>query len=353
MPDNAQPSVLTNLRSAVSKVADGAQVLGRSAMAHSHYVVPAINGFFGDKLAEADHPLAIDFALRQDNENVTVDELGLDAAATGAARTVVVFVHGLMADEIMWLKPLPGTPGLGPKLAEATGITPLYLRFNSGMHISLLGQKLAQMLEELSSAWADAIDRIILVGHSQGGLIIESATHYAQRGKLDWPAKTKAIFLMGTPLRGAYLEQFSHAAATVLKRILTIQTYAIGSVIDFRSDGIKDLRLGYLVDEDWQRPNANSPLTWDRTMVESLDDTHYHVMAATLSANEDSWVANILGDGMVGRHSAYHGKRVQSNEETRDNISCVTFPRTSHAGMALSDEVHQYVIRQVAALVAA
>jgi len=181
--------------------------------------------------------------------------------------------------------------------------------------------------------------------------VLESAIHYGGTEGHDWPRRTQAVFLLGTPSRGAYLEQFSHAAAAVLKNILTIQTYAIGSIIDVRSDGIKDLRLGYVVDEDWQRPDADGLLNWSRTEVPLLEHAQYYAIAATLTAADDSWIAKVWGDGMVGTHSAHHRARSGGDAGLPDNVHTAVFPGTSHAGMALSDDVYDYIRARIADLV--
>jgi len=75
-------------------------------------------------------------------------------------------------------------------LARTTGVTPLYLRYNSGLHISQNGRALAALLDRLIEQHP-GIDRLTLVGHSMGALIARSAGHYAGAGSgWTWPTPT-------------------------------------------------------------------------------------------------------------------------------------------------------------------
>ncbi len=44
---------------------------------------------------------------------------------------VVVFVHGLGETEFAW-----GAPSYGERLQDELGVTPVFMRFNSGRHVS-------------------------------------------------------------------------------------------------------------------------------------------------------------------------------------------------------------------------
>jgi triacylglycerol esterase/lipase EstA (alpha/beta hydrolase family) len=71
--------------------------------------------------------------------------------------------------------PVRGTTAIRP------GFTPVYLRYNTGLHISHNGQTLAELLNRLHVLWPAAAEEplkeTVLVGHSMGGLVAR-ACHY-------------------------------------------------------------------------------------------------------------------------------------------------------------------------------
>src|SRR3954465_3929647 len=90
----------------------------------------ALNGAAGDRLAESGNPLALDMTLRGD----------------GDTPRLAVFVHGLCETDDAWA--LGALPPYGERLTADLGYTPLYLRYNTGLHISDNGRRLAALLDE-------------------------------------------------------------------------------------------------------------------------------------------------------------------------------------------------------------
>src|SRR5207244_5399862 len=88
----------------------------------------ALNGLVGDLLAEQGHRLAIAMQLRVEG---------------GTTARLCVLVHGLMASDDRWT--FKGRPGVtyGSLLAEERGVTPVYVTYNSGLHISANCRELA------------------------------------------------------------------------------------------------------------------------------------------------------------------------------------------------------------------
>ena len=72
-------------------------------------------------------------------------------------------------------------PTYGERLREDLGHTPVYARYNTGRHISDNGRALAAALEALVEGWPVAVEELVLVGHSMGGLVARSACHYGER----------------------------------------------------------------------------------------------------------------------------------------------------------------------------
>lgn len=325
------------LKTAAMGTGRAAKWLASTAQEHAHYAPAVLNGAVGDKLARNTHDLAIPLSLRRDGRDVGPE--AYDRALMMSRGHVVVFVHGLMADEVCWQRPFPETDGLATVLARDRGILPLYVRFNSGRHISENGRELAGLLERFVAPRRHRVRKLTLVGHSMGGLVVRSAKYYGARGGHAWSEALSSVVLLGAPHDGSYMEKVSHLAIRVLREVPTVHTQRIARLADERSDGIKDLRLGLLVDEDWQRPDADRMGMRDRTRVEPRHDIDYHVVAATLGRNQDSAVAAWFGDGLVGRNSAT-GRRAGLRPAS---LTVRTFPRTGHVGLLLNPDVHAYL----------
>ena len=340
MADSAPkpPSRFRRALGAVGRAAllpvQGASYLVRAGQAHQHFFLPVLNGALGDQLAARFDPRTIQMSFRRGGHDVAVTDLGL----TEPRQKTVIYIHGLMGDELIWqtgFQDAPGSRRYGPRLAEETHSRALYLRFNSGLHLSENGRELHRLLTELVTTWPDAIGELVLVGHSMGGLIIRSAGYYGQlkvkseelkvaatasaamKGnqlltfnsqllteKTPWLAHLRSIFLIGTPNDGSWLEQNSHFTARLLERINLFPTRFLSKALNQRSNGIKDLRYSVLVDEDWQDAHAND-LTPPRTPVPPLPGVQYHIlMGSWLRATRPSALREYFGDGLVGHGSA-------------------------------------------------
>ncbi len=58
-------------------------------------------------------------------------------------------------------------------------MTPVYLRYNTGLPVGRNGADLAWLLDDLVAAWPVPVRSIALVGHSMGGLVVRAAFHAA------------------------------------------------------------------------------------------------------------------------------------------------------------------------------
>jgi len=319
------------LKTAAKATGKGTSWLVAAGYKNRHYLAPALNGAIGHRLAQWDHPLAIPMSLRRDGR-----DLPPTALAPSSTGHVGLFVHGLMADEVCFVEPLEGLEGPAPYLERTLSLEPLTVRFNSGRHISENGRELAALLEATVEQLGDSLQRLTLIGHSMGGLVVRSAVHYGREAGHGWPARVGDVVLLGTPNDGAWLEQVSHLATRVLRSIFNLHTRVIGRLIDERSDGIKDLRWGLLVDEDWDgtRGTQAQGLTGlrYRTAVPPLDHARYIIAGASLSKDASSLLATFFGDGQVGVPSAM-GARTPSARRLQQRI----VEGASHFGL-LADE---------------
>lgn len=217
------------------------------------------NGLIGDVLDEQRSSLAIPMSLRSGRVALVLDRPALAERFPHAGSGLCVFVPGLMSSEAVW--GFPGEPDMnyGSRLAADRAVTPLFLRYNSGRHISVNGQELAGLLDELVAAWPVPVEELTLVGHSMGGLVARSACHYGTLAHQPWVGRVRRLFLLGAPLTGVPLEKLVHIAACTLTTIWNPVTRIIGRFLNQRSAGIKDLRFGLLVDEDWSGRDPTPP----------------------------------------------------------------------------------------------
>ncbi|WP_052694880.1 esterase/lipase family protein [Hymenobacter sp. AT01-02] len=372
-PDS-EPSRWQRATAAMGRVAraplQGAGFLYRAGQENSHFTLPMLNGAFGDQLAARNDSRAIQMSFRRYNADVPVADLRLMPLPNGQGRKTVVFLHGLMGDEIIWQTGRgPDDLRFGPRLQRELGVQCLYVRYNSGLHISENGRLLHQLLTELVATFPSAVGELALVGHSMGGLVIRSAGYYAALAlsnteagpkpgapvsvdlhsepaptglPADWLALLRDVFLLGVPNDGSFLEQNSHFTSLVLRKINLWPTRFISGLIDKRSNGIKDLRHARLVDEDWQNPHADDLLP-PRTVVPPLPGVHYHVLAGSLLKTASSVLHDYFGDGLVGAGSAVG--RVFRDAAPPPDVFITTrlYPKLSHGTLLSNPEVYQYL----------
>lgn len=323
---------------------DGLVYLYKTGDNHKHFSLPIVNGVMGDTLADMHSPLAISMSFREHGRDVTVENLHLRNRLVDEGQHVVIFVHGLMGDEMLWQATGGETcPRYGTLLETELGITPLYLRYNSGLHISENGQRLNQLLQEVMATYGNDIKKITLVGYSMGGLVVRSAGYYAEKFQCDWLTKLISVILISVPQDGSYLEQLSHLTAFILRTIPNIPTRLVAKAIDKRSHGIKDLRYGFIIEEDWQKQDNHQLFGVQRTPIHPLPGIAYHIIAATLVDDDTSPLAVFFGDGLVGHPSAAGQIFRDQQTHLRTFITCKTFPKNNHATILTNIDVYEYL----------
>jgi pimeloyl-ACP methyl ester carboxylesterase len=255
-------------------------------------VLGVLNGLRGDQLERERRELAMPMSVRSRGEIVEVADF------ESATPRLVVFVHGLFETELAWS--YGGGPRYGDRLASEHGYTPVYVRYNSGRHISENGRSLAALLDELVAGWPVAVEEIALVGHSMGGLVARSACHVGG----DWADRVTHVVSLGSPHTGAPLESAVHYTAAALGVMPESRPFA--SFLRRRSAGIRDMRTGSLVDEDWQGRDPDALRAAACQEVPLLDGAVHCFVAATVTRDGRHPVARLLGDWLVLEASASH-----------------------------------------------
>lgn len=274
-------------------------VLGRA-------VVGALNGMYGDAFERRGSQLALSMTLRRGGEDVDLSRAGLHDAFPDATPRLAVFVHGLCETDDAWRLRADRHAPYGVRLREELRYTPLYVRYNTGRHVSENGRDLARLIEAVLAGWPSEVSEIALIGHSMGGLVGRSACHYSAGGA--WCGKVRHVFTLGTPHLGAPLEQAAHVGSVALARLP--ETRGLARVLNARSAGIKDLRYGYLLDECWLDGDPDVFLRNTSRDVPFLESANHYFVCATLSRDADAPMGRLIGDLLVLRSSAWaHAKR--------------------------------------------
>src|SRR5262249_46991300 len=153
---------------------------------------------------ETNSVLAITMEFRRDGQALSLDPEELRQALPRATGKVLVLVHGSAMSDRQWLR-----AGLdyGAALEDELGLTPVYLHYNSGLHISTNGRELAELLERLARAWPVPAPEISLLGFSMGGLVARSACYIAETDGLSWRRRLASLVCLGSPHHGAPLER--------------------------------------------------------------------------------------------------------------------------------------------------
>lgn len=286
-------------------------LLGADARASSREreaVLAALNGVLGDRLEAGGNPLAIAMRVWHDGAPLARDRAALESALPAARARVLLLVHGLCMSPLQWQRTREDASrfDLGAALAAEGGFSPIYLQYNSGLHVSTNGRRFAELLQELQAAWPTRVEELVIVGHSMGGLVARSAVHQANALGLTWPRRLKAMVFLGTPHHGAPLERGGHW----IERLLGASPYtaALARLAKLRSAGITDLRHGSLLESDGSGTDRFAHGHDTRSKVALPTGVACYAVAGSLGREAGAVPEKAFGDGLVpiasalGRH---------------------------------------------------
>ena len=273
-----------------------------SATPRGSALLAAVNGLIGDVLEREGSALEQSMAVRVDGRAVaaTTDELA--RAFPDATAHLVVCLHGLMETEYSWRFGARDGETYGSRLARDLGCTPLYVRYNTGRRISQNGRALADLLDAVVGAWPVEVDELALVGHSMGGLVARSACYQASEEGAGWARSVRHVVSLGSPHFGAPLEQGVHLASAALNAVP--ETRPLSSFLRRRSGGIRDLRNGSLVDEDWRDRDPDALRAAACREVPLLEGATHCFIAATVTRSARHPLGRLIGDSLVLEPSA-------------------------------------------------
>ncbi len=313
-------------------------------------VVAALNGVIGDHLATTGNALATPMQWRSQGKTVVAEKDALAAAFPSASGKIAIMLHGLCMHDGQWRTgDSNGHHDHGASLARDLGYTPIYLRYNSGLHISVNGRALSAQLETLVDAWPTSIESIAMISHSMGGLLARSALHYATIEQHRWPTKLHSLVFLGTPHHGAPLERGGHGIDVILGSSPYTAPFArIGRI---RSAGITDLRHGDLRDADWQAREAGSKTSGATRALPLPESTRCYAIAASLGKQAGNVKGRVLGDGLVPLASALGRHRIAAVDLAIPAAQQRVFRGMNHMELLSSLDVYEQ-IREWVSLVA-
>jgi hypothetical protein len=264
-----------------------------------------LNAAAGDRLGAGLAPLAIGMAVRADGRDAGLTAAQIAAAFPHATPRLAVFVHGLAETEHSWHRRADRSVPYGRRLQAEFGYTPVYVRYNTGRHISASGHDLAALLDGLVAAWPVPAEEILLAGHSMGGLVIRSACHYGQEAGSAWTGHVRHVFYLGSPHLGAPLARAAGLAGRALGRLPETRPFAS---LAAGPASVKDLRHGYLLDDDWADCDQDRCPRDHRGDVPLPAGANHYAISATVTADSASPAGALAGDLLVQPASA-HGRR--------------------------------------------
>jgi pimeloyl-ACP methyl ester carboxylesterase len=308
--------VYRSIRGATSAVGEGldlllgqlAGLLKQEASSDAREaVVAALNGVLGDHLVASQNPLAMSMQFRHNGELLTLTKSGLRNAIPQPGARILLLIHGLCMSDVQWLR---NGHDHGAAVAVERAISPafttVYLRYNSGLHISVNGRMLDTQLAALLKSWPVPVEDLTIIAHSMGGLVTRSACDIALHARHAWLRVLKKIIFLGTPHFGAPLERGGNWIDIVLDA--SPYTMAFSRLGKIRSAGITDLRHAGVSDTDWEQRDRFAPSTQTKPAkahdVPLPAGVQCYAVAASIGKKSGSIAGQILGDGLVPVESA-------------------------------------------------
>jgi len=299
--------------------------------------ISTLNAWIGDYLSQTDNELQQPMAFYRDNRPVAPEDIA--APPTGR---VCVLVHGLGCNESLWKFPAPHEGGdYGELLEQRCGYLPLYLRFNTGLRVSNNGKQLAGLLERFCARHDASVTELLLIGHSLGGLVIRSACHLGSEEGQGWVSLVRHVIYLGSPHLGAPLEKATNVATNVLGHFDTTATRVIRDLLNTRSAGVKDLRHGSLVDQDWLDCDPDGLGNNRRVPIPWLAGARHHFAVGQAFAR-----VGTFGDAMVRPDSAA-GRAHGSQPGAPGGSDVQVMPGLDHLALARDRAVYEHVERWV------
>jgi pimeloyl-ACP methyl ester carboxylesterase len=303
------------------------------------FALGVMNGLVGDYLARTQNELAFDMCLMSSGAPLPLTKAALGKAHPDATSRVCVLLHGLMNTEEAFFA--GAGPDYGTRLQSDFGVTPYYVRYNSGLPIPENGAAFARLLTTLVAEHPVPVTELVLLGYSMGGLVLRSACHIAAQDGLAWLSLVKQAIYVGTPHRGAPMERAGRVVSKVLAMIPDPYTHLIAQIADLRSDGIKDLGDADVREEDRARRTSTFSVSDARHPVPLLPQIEHLLVCGSVSAEPQ--LALWFGDVMVPVPSASFDKMNAREHLSLPQENVKYLPGLSHVALPCNDRVWEII----------
>ncbi|MFT5646561.1 MAG: pimeloyl-ACP methyl ester carboxylesterase [Aureispira sp.] len=308
------------------------------SLAQKETILSILNGVIGDYLNKEQNPLALPMQFKYQGKAIPLQSKAIEETYSKPSGKILLMIHGLCMDDLQWHR---NGHNHGELLAKEFNLSPIYLRYNSGLHISENGQHFSNLLEEFVQNWPVPIEEITILAHSMGGLVTRSAYNYATLEQKTWTKNLKKIIFLGTPHQGAPLERVGNHVDLLLEAMPYTRPFAkLGKM---RSAGITDLRLGILVEEDWKNLDRFENEIEQATLLPLPKTVDCYAVAASMESKTTETPLQQLGDGLVPIKSALgqHKNAAQSLQFKPTNTSILY--KKNHLDLISSLEVYQKI----------
>jgi uncharacterized alpha/beta hydrolase family protein len=226
------------------------------------------------------------------------------------------------------------------RLHKELDYQPLYLNYNTGLHISENGKEFSDLMEEFINNVPKSTE-ITIIGYSMGGLVSRSAFYYAEKSGYSWIKKVKKVIFLGVPHSGAVLER----RGNMLDNIVEVSPYTapFSRLWKIRSSGITDLRFGNLLDTDWEGVDRFEYLIDRRTHVPLPKKIKFYAIGASIINKSGKITEQILGDGLVTLNSAFGiNKDPKLSLKFSEDKKCV-ISNANHLSLTSSTKVYDVI----------
>jgi pimeloyl-ACP methyl ester carboxylesterase len=298
--------VYNNIRAITGFMGDGIDALidhfsaeseKKCASSSKSPTLAVLNGVLGDHLVKRSNPLAINMCFRRNG--VPLDEQALAEVIKNSQGKVAIMLHGSCMNDLQWLR---NGHDHGTAIKRDLGFEPIYLYYNTGLHISENGRNFSELLEKLTQLSDQPLD-MIMIAHSMGGLVARSACHYSKELNHTWLKQLSKLVFLGTPHHGTHLEK----AGNLVDFFLETNPYSapFSRLGKIRSSGVTDLRYGNVVDDDWNGRDRFELSSDKRVPVPLPENVECYAMAASAGSSSNLLSDGLIGDGLVNVNSAF------------------------------------------------
>ncbi|MDZ4250017.1 MAG: alpha/beta hydrolase [Candidatus Nanopelagicales bacterium] len=294
---------------------------------------------FGDSLRGVGSALATEMSVRIAGRAIAADTASLRRAYPVARPRIVVFLHGFGGTEFNWGRQF----SYADHLRRDLDISPVQIRYNSGVRVCDSGLDLDRLLDVLVREWPVEVESIDIVAHSFGGLVARSACAIAERrgaceGQSRWLRLLDNVCYLAVPNHGVPTER---VAATAISTLGASRVGApIARLANRRSAAIKDLRHGSISEADTAHGDANRRELLDHQHLPLADNVRHHFVCATALPPHFGKLSHAVGDYLVQPTSAL-ASRASGAREPFTPTSVHPLTGKHHNNLLQDDDVFQ------------